>query len=283
MTVGAPRVHAVSVDVEDWFQVQAYAGIIDRGTWDTLPRRVEANMERVLARFDEAGVHGTFFTLGWVAERCPALIRQIVAAGHELASHGHGHALVSSLTPEQFRADLVRAKALLEDTGGVPVIGYRAPTFSIGPRTPWAWDVLEQTGHRYSSSTYPIKHDLYGDPDGRRTPYRPGPGHLVEIPMTTVAVGSRMVAISGGGWFRLMPYALFRMLLGRFQRTEPHPAVFYTHPWEIDPGQPHVPAASRNARFRHRVNLARTEGRLARLLRDFQWDRMDRVFASELA
>ena len=276
-------VNAMSVDVEDWFQVQAYAGVIDRESWDTIPCRVEANTGRILDQFAAAGVRGTFFTLGWVAERYPALVRRIVEGGHELASHGYGHQLVHSLTPAGFEADLLRAKAVLEDTGGVAVQGYRAPTFSIGPRNPWAFDVLEQTGHRYSSSVYPVKHDLYGVPDAPRFPYRPGAGALVEIPMTTVRVGARNVPIAGGGYFRLMPYQLFRTLLRRFHQADRRPGVFYFHPWEVDPGQPRVPQASRMARFRHGVNLGAMAGRMDRLLRDFRWDRMDRVFEAELA
>jgi polysaccharide deacetylase family protein (PEP-CTERM system associated) len=276
-------VNGLSVDVEDYFQVQAFAGCIDRARWDTIPCRVEANMDRMLGLFATAGVKGTFFTLGWIADRYPAVIRRIVAEGHELASHGYGHALVHDLTPAQFHDDLVRAKTVLEAVGGVAIQGYRAPTFSIGPRNPWAYDVLEQTGHRYSSSVYPVKHDLYGVPDAPRFPHRPGPGAIVEIPMTTLRLGGRNLPISGGGYFRLMPYALFRTLLRRFHANDNRPGVFYVHPWEIDPGQPRVAGASRLSRFRHTVNLAATSGRIAHLLRDFRWDRIDRVFASDLA
>lgn len=281
--VNAPLVNAMSVDVEDWFQVQAFAGVIDRASWDTIPRRVEANMDRILGDFARAGVQATFFTLGWIAERHPGLVRRIVAEGHELASHGHGHQPVHELTPEQFRQDLVRARGVLEDAGGVAVAGYRAPTFSIGPRNAWAFGVLEETGHRYSSSVYPVKHDLYGVPDAPRFPYRPGPGRLLEIPMTTLPVRGRNLPISGGGYFRLMPYALFRALLRRFHARDGRAGVFYFHPWEIDPGQPRAEGAPWRARFRHTVNLHATAGRVERLLRDFRWDRMDRVFAAELA
>lgn len=277
-----PPVNAMSVDVEDWFQVQAFAGIIDREQWDSLPCRVEANMDRMLAQFAAAGVHGTFFTLGWVAQRYPQIVRAIVAAGHELASHGHGHELVHTIGADAFRQDLLRAKKILEDTGGVPVIGYRAPTFSIGPSNAWAWAILEETGHRYSSSVYPVKHDLYGVPDAPRFPYRPGPGALLEIPMTTLVLGGRNLPISGGGYFRLMPYRVYRALLRRYHSRDHQASLFYIHPWEIDPGQPRVAAARRLSRFRHTVNLGRTAGRLNRLLHDFQWDRMDRVFAAEL-
>ena len=277
----APK-HGMSVDVEDWFQVQAFAGCIARADWEGLPRRVEANMDRILSRFQAAGVRATFFTLGWIAERHPALVRRIVADGHELASHGHGHARVDSLDPAAFGADIRHAKQVLEDVGGVPVVGYRAPTFSIGPRNPWAFDVLAEQGYRYSSSVYPVRHDLYGAPDSPRFPYQPGPAGLWELPMTTLPVAGRNIPISGGGYFRLMPYALYRQALRRYERGSGQPAVFYFHPWEIDPGQPRVAAASRVSRFRHTVNLGVMEARLARLLSDFAWDRMDRAFAHVL-
>lgn len=280
--IGAP-LNAMSVDVEDWFQVQAFAGLIEPASWDAMPCRVEANMDRLLAAFGAAGVHATFFTLGWVAERYPQIVRAIVAGGHELASHGQNHQLVHRLTPVQFRDDVVRAKDVLEQVGGVAVVGYRAPTFSIGPGNPWAWDVLEQTGHRYSSSLYPVRHDLYGAPDAPRTPHRPCSGALVEIPMTTLPLGGRNLPISGGGYFRLMPYPLFRTLLRRFHRQEHRAAMFYFHPWEIDPGQPRMAAAPRLARFRHTVNLGAMAGRVDRLIRDFRWDRIDRAFAADLA
>ena len=277
----ASPVNAMTVDVEDYFQVQAFASVIDRSDWDSIPCRVEANTDRILHQFDQAGVKATFFTLGWVAERYPAVVRRIVAAGHELASHGYGHALVHSLSPDQFRDDLVRAKGVLEATGGVEVTGYRAPTFSIGPRNPWAFDVLEQTGHRYSSSIYPVTHDLYGVPDAPRFPYRTGSGGLIELPMTTVRLRGRNLPIAGGGYFRLMPYPLFRGLLRRFHAAENRAAIFYFHPWEIDPGQPRIAGASSRARFRHGVNLKAMHARVARLLHDFRWDRMDRVFAPD--
>ncbi|MFQ3622961.1 MAG: XrtA system polysaccharide deacetylase [Acetobacteraceae bacterium] len=274
--------NAMSVDVEDWFQVQAFAGVIDRAAWETLPRRVEANTDRILALFEGAGVRATFFTLGWVAERHPGLIRRIVAGGHELASHGYGHELVHAIGPEAFRADLRRAKAVLEDTGGVAVIGYRAPTFSIGRRSaPWAHAVLAEEGHRYSSSVFPVKHDLYGEPDAPRAPHRPDPSGVVELPMTTVRVGNRNLPCAGGGWFRLVPYALFRAGLRRVN-AEGASGLFYFHPWEVDPEQPRV-AAGRLSRFRHYVGLAAMEGRIARLLRDFAWGRMDQVFAPAIA
>lgn len=240
-------------------------------------------MDHILRQFDDAGIKATFFTLGWVGERYKTVVRRIVDEGHELASHGYGHELVHELTPAQFRDDLSRAKAILEDAGGVAVKGYRAPTFSIGARNPWAFDVLEETGHRYSSSIYPVRHDLYGTPDAPRFPYRPGGGALVELPMTTLRVRERNLPIAGGGYFRLVPYAVYRLALRRYERREGKPGIFYFHPWEVDPGQPRVGEASRLSRFRHYTNIASMTGRLHRLLRDFQWGRVDEVFASELA
>ncbi len=275
-------VNAMTVDVEDYFQVQAFASVIDRAAWDAIPCRVEANMDRILQQFDSAGVTATFFTLGWIADRYPAVVRRIVAAGHELASHGYGHARADGQTPDEFRADVRRARGVLQDLSGAPVVGYRAPTFSIGSRNPWAFDVLDEEGYAYSSSVYPVQHDLYGMPDAPRFPYRPAAGSLLEIPMTTVRLGGRNLPCAGGGYFRLMPYALFRALLRRFNRVDAASGVFYFHPWEIDPGQPRVAAASRMSRFRHTVNLSAMHGRLDHLLRDFAWDRMDRVFAKAL-
>jgi polysaccharide deacetylase family protein (PEP-CTERM system associated) len=275
--------NAMSVDVEDYFQVQAFAPVIARSAWDGFAPRVDANVGRILDRFAAAGVRATFFTLGWVAERHPKVVRRIVADGHELASHGYGHALVHTLDAEEFRADVRRARQILEDIGGVAVTGYRAPTFSLGARTPWAFEVLEEEGYRYSSSTYPIRHDLYGDPDAPRFPYRPAGTALVELPLTTVPLGGRNFPLAGGGYFRLLPYRLFRAGLMRLNQRERRPGIFYFHPWEIDPGQPRIRDASRVARFRHYLNLPAMSGRLDRLLHDFAWDRIDAVFAEIIA
>lgn len=273
-------VNAMTVDVEDWFQVQAFAGRIDRATWDGQERRVEANTHRMLDLFADHGVKATFFTLGWVAERAPALVRRIVDEGHELASHGLSHRLVREQTPLEFRADVTRAKAILEDIGGVAVRGYRAATFSVGLDTPWAWEELAAAGYAYSSSINPIRHDLYGMPDAPRFAHRPQADvPVVEVPMTTVRLGGRNLPCAGGGFFRLLPYAVFRAGVRRVNHRDGQPAVFYCHPWEVDPGQPRVSGLSRKSAFRHYLNLSRTEGRLARLLRDFAWDRMDRVYA----
>lgn len=278
----APR-NAMSVDVEDWFQVRAFHGVIRPAEWERLPRRVEANTDRVLDLFADAGVRATFFALGWVAQRHPALVRRIVAAGHELASHGWDHALVSDLGEAAFRADIRRTKSVLEDLAGVPVVGYRAPTFSITPAaTPWAHAALAEEGYRYSSSVFPIRHDLYGAPDAPRGPHRPRPDGVLELPMTTVRVFARNLPCSGGGWFRLVPYPVFRAGLRRLNRSEGRPGIFYFHPWEVDPDQPRVREAGRLSRFRHYTGLATMAGRLGNLLADFAWGRMDEVFASTL-
>ena len=277
----APR-NAMSVDVEDWFQVQAFARAIPREEWEGLDRRVEASTDRILGAFEEAGIRATFFTLGWVAERHPALVRRIVAGGHELASHGHGHQLVREIGEAAFREDIRRAKGLLEAAGGVSVLGYRAPTFSIGRDTPWAHRVLAEEGHRYSSSVFPVSHDNYGDPDAPRGPHRPDPEGVVELPMTTVRVAGRNLPCAGGGWFRLVPYQVFRAGLRRATGAEGRRGVFYFHPWEVDPDQPRV-AASRLSRFRHYTGLRAMMPRVQRLLGDFAWGRMDEVFAREIA
>ncbi len=282
-----PIVNAMTVDVEDWFQVQAFAGTIPRAAWDGLERRVQANTEAILEMFAREGVRATFFTLGWVAERHAPLVRAIVAAGHELASHGYWHQLATSQTPAEFAADVGDARRLLEDVGGTAVAGYRAPTFSINARNPWAFDVLAEQGYRYSSSVYPIRHDLYGMPAAPRLPFAPdgaaGPAGIVELPMTTLAVAGRNLPCAGGGYFRLLPYRLFRAGLRRFNAAERVPGIFYTHPWEIDAGQPRVTAAPMMARFRHYLNLADMPRRMRLLLRDFQWGRIDEVFADAIA
>jgi polysaccharide deacetylase family protein (PEP-CTERM system associated) len=273
---------AMTIDVEDYFQVQAFADVIARDSWESWPRRVEANTAWLLDALAARNQRATFFTLGWVAERHKPLIRRIVEAGHELASHGYGHQLVDQIGPDTFRADLLRARAALEDAGGVGVIGYRAPTFSIGPHVPWAWEILQETGHRYSSSLFPVRHDLYGTPDASRTPFQPAGLSLWEIPLTTINRLGRNWPCAGGGYFRLLPYAAYRQAVRHLHRREQNPAIFYTHPWELDPEQPQIPRARLTARFRHRVNLARMKTRFSTLLTDFTWDRMDHIFADLL-
>jgi polysaccharide deacetylase family protein (PEP-CTERM system associated) len=275
--------NAMTVDVEDYFQVQAFAHCIDRKDWDAFPRRVDLNTNRILDQFDLHGVKATFFTLGWVAERFPALIRRIVADGHELASHGWDHTRVDAQDPETFRADIRRTRALLQDIGGVKVTGYRAATFSIGARNMWAFPVLRQEGYIYSSSINPIHHDLYGMPGAPRVPFRPEADGVMEIPMTTVRLIGRNWPCSGGGYFRLLPTALYRAGLRRVNRHDQQPGIFYFHPWEIDAEQPRIANAGWKSRLRHYTNLSRMAGDLDDLLRDFAWDRMDRVYAPVLA
>lgn len=276
--VSAAPVNAMSVDVEEYFQVSAFERHIDRGAWDSLPPRVERNIDRILALFSGRGVKATFFFLGWIAERHPELVRRVVAEGHELASHGWSHVRVTQQNPDEFRADVIRTRKLLEDIGGVPVIGYRAASYSIGRDNLWALDVLQETGHLYSSSIYPIRHDLYGMPEAPRFPFHPKGGTLLEVPVTTVEFGGRKFPCGGGGYFRLLPYGVFRWGLSRVNEHDRQSGVFYFHPWEIDPDQPRQENIGFKTRIRHYLNLSRMEARLARLLADFRWDRMDRVF-----
>jgi polysaccharide deacetylase family protein (PEP-CTERM system associated) len=273
--------NALTVDVEDYFQVSALAPHIDRSSWDSRPCRVERNVQRLLELFDETGARATFFTLGWVGERYPHLVRDIVARGHELASHGYAHVRASEQTRQEFSSDVVSAKRLLEDLSGQPVRGYRAPSFSIGRDNDWAFDELLAAGYAYSSSVYPVRHDHYGMPDAPRFAYRTRPG-LLEIPLTTTQWLGRNLPAGGGGFFRLLPYSMSRWALRRVNRIDQRPAIFYLHPWEIDPQQPRIAGTSAKTRFRHYVNLSRTESRLSRLLRDFQWGRIDEVFAPQL-
>ncbi len=271
------RVNAMSVDVEEHFQVSAFEGVVDRAQWDRQPSRVEANTDAVLALFDEAGIQATFFVLGWVAERCPTLVRRIVAAGHELASHGWSHVRATEQSRAEFAEDVRRARAVLEDVGGVAVVGYRAASYSIDERNWWAFEVLAEAGYRYSSSIYPVRHDLYGVPDAPLVPFRPRGVEILEVPVSVVELAGRRLPAGGGGFFRLYPYALSRWAIGRVNAAG-RPAVFYFHPWEIDPEQPRIPGAPARSRLRHYLNLSRMRPRLQRLLRDFRWDRMDRVF-----
>jgi polysaccharide deacetylase family protein (PEP-CTERM system associated) len=271
--------NAMTCDVEDYFQVSAFAPYIDRDSWPTRECRVEANMERILAIYERHGVKATFFTLGWIAERYPAMVKKIVAAGHELASHGYGHLRASDQTRAQFDNDIRSSKALLEDIGGQEVIGYRAPSFSIGHANLWALEALQEAGYRYSSSIYPIAHDHYGMPDAPRFAFYPhGPDGLLEVPVTTVNMLGRNLPAGGGGYFRLLPYALSRWMMQKVNREDGQPALFYFHPWELDPGQPRPEGLDAKSRFRHYVNIERMEGRLEQLARDFAWDRMDRIF-----
>lgn len=275
--------NALSVDVEDWFQVGAFENVISRDSWDTRECRVERNTDALLAMFDDAGIKATFFTLGWVAERYPALIRRIADAGHELGNHGQNHDRVFNFTPEQFATDLERSRKTIEDAGGVAVKGYRAPSFSINPNTPWAHEIMAEQGYAYSSSINPIAHDHYGWANAPRFAFHPIAGSdFVEIPVTTAMVGSRRIGAGGGGFFRMLPYAYSRWAV-RQVNAETRPGIIYFHPWEIDPGQPRVANAPFKSKLRHYTQLDAMAGKLKRLMSDFQWDRLDRIVEMERA
>ena len=273
----SPISNALTIDVEDYFQVSAFAPHISRSDWNSRECRVERNIGRILELLDKHQTKATFFTLGWIAERYPHMVRQIAGQGHEIASHGYGHERASDMTEKAFFADIDLAKVILEDLCGVEVKGYRAPSFSIGAKNLWAFDCLARAGYRYSSSVYPIQHDHYGMPDSPRFAYQVRPG-LTEIPITTLRLFNRNLPSSGGGYFRLLPYSLSRWMLKRVNSGDKQSGVFYFHPWEIDAGQPRIEGISSKTRFRHYVNIPRMEGRLNQLLGDFKWGRMDEVF-----
>jgi polysaccharide deacetylase family protein (PEP-CTERM system associated) len=274
-------VNAMTVDVEDYFQVSAFDAVVPRKEWDQLESRVSANTDRVLALFADHGLTATFFVLGWVADRFPGIVARIGGLGHEIASHGYGHELIYTQTPAEFRADVRRAKSLLEEASGRAVDGYRAPSFSITTRSLWALDVLIEEGHRYDASIFPIRHDRYGIPSSPRHPYvlKREAGSLVECPGSTARVGPLNLPVAGGGYFRLLPYAWTRWGVARLNRQERQPAIFYLHPWEVDPGQPRL-AAPWLSRFRHYRNLDQTESRLRRLLEDFRFGPLRDVVAA---
>ena len=265
----------MSVDVEDYFQVSAFDQVVPRATWDQRESRVVANTERLLSLFDEAGVRSTFFVLGWVAERHPALVRRIASLGHEIASHGYGHQLVYDLTVEQFRDDVRRSKALLESTAGTAVLGYRAPSYSVVERSLWALDVLIEEGYVYDSSIFPIHHDRYGIPDAPRHAHvrRSAAGSILEAPGSTVRCGRVNIPVGGGGYFRLLPYSVTRWGFSRLNMVEQRPGIFYIHPWELDPEQPRIEIGT-VTRIRHYRNLHKTEQRLRTLMREFAFSTM---------
>jgi polysaccharide deacetylase family protein (PEP-CTERM system associated) len=262
----------MTIDVEDYFQVSAFDRVVSRDAWESFPGRVVSNTRRLLRIFDDAGVKATFFVLGWVADRHPDLVAEIARGGHELASHGYGHRLVYDQTPGAFREDVRRAKRTIEDVSGQPVRGYRAPSYSITRRSLWALDVLVEEGYAYDASIFPIRHDRYGIPDAPRHAHMltGGAGRLMEAPPSTVRLGAMNLPVAGGGYFRLLPYRWTRWGIGRINRQEGKPAIFYLHPWEIDPDQPRLPAGMLS-RVRHYRNLHKTEGRLRRLLGDFRF------------
>ena len=274
-------INAVSVDVEDYFQVSAFEHSIDRVDWDGMEHRVASNMEKVLQLFDDSNTKATFFMLSWVAERYPFLVKMIVDSGHELASHGHSHRRVTDLSRDEFRQDIVHAKRVLEDIGSVVVKGYRAPSYSIGEHNIWALEELVDAGYEYSSSIYPVKHDHYGFPSAPRFTFRDARTGLVEVPITTVKLFNKTMPAGGGGFFRFYPYVVSSWLIKRVNRVDQQPAIFYFHPWELDPRQPRVAKISAKTRFRHYLNLDKTECRLRKLLTEFQWGRMDDVFLKD--
>jgi len=271
-------VNALSIDVEDYFQVGAFEQTIARDAWSDMDLRVEANTHALLDLLAHKQVSATFFCLGWIAERAPSLIKRIVADGHELANHGYDHRRLIDLSPETFREDLRTSQAILEDIGGCDVRGYRAPSFSIGKHNLWALRVLSEEGYAYSSSIFPIKHDHYGMPDAPKQPFRFAGSQLVEIPMTTARFAGRTIGCSGGGYFRLLPYGVSKRLFSRVHHSEKRPVMFYMHPWEIDTHQPIQHDAPALSRFRHYVNLDTMFAKVSKLLDDFAWDRVDRVY-----
>lgn len=280
----AGMVNGLSVDVEDWFQVGAFEGVIDRGSWTSLDDRVERNCERILELFAGADVQATFFTLGWVAQRHGSLMRRIVDAGHELASHGWDHERVFRFDRDSFAADLDRSKKILEDASGQRITGYRAPSFSIDQRTPWAYMELAEQGFEYSSSVAPISHDHYGWREAPRFAFKPLPwSELIEIPVTTAHFAGRRLAAGGGGFFRVLPYGFSRWAIRQVNQQDQRPAVFYFHPWEIDPQQPRVTGASLRSKVRHYTNLGVMAEKLEQLLGDFAWGRMDLLAHREKA
>lgn len=270
--------NGMSVDVEEYFQVSAFDAIIGREHWGTIPSRLALAIDKILAIYDQYGVKATFFTLGWIADRHPDVIKHIAHEGHEIASHGYEHTRVHVLGREKFRADIETTRKKLEDLSGTPVIGYRAPSFSINADTPWAHDELAAAGYLYSSSVYPIHHDHYGQPNAPRFPYRPSNSGVIEIPMSTLRRMGRTWPCSGGGYFRLMPLQLSKWAVRQINDKERLPAVFYYHPWELDPDQPRPGGLPAKIRFRHYLNLSKFESRLADMLKSFPWGRIDNIY-----
>jgi polysaccharide deacetylase family protein (PEP-CTERM system associated) len=273
---GTLMCNALTIDVEDYFHVSAMAPYVPRSEWANQTSRVERNVERILQLLDDYGARATFFTLGWIAERYPQLVRSIADADHEIASHGFAHRRASEQTPQAFFSDIQLAKVVLEDVCGAEVQGYRAPSFSIGEANTWAFECIERAGYRYSSSIYPIRHDHYGMPAAPRFAHEVGDA-LIELPVTTTRLFGRNWPAGGGGYFRFLPYAVSSWLLRRVNRIDRQPAIFYFHPWEIDAEQPRIPGIDAKTRFRHYINLNRTERRLRKLLFDFEWGRLDRL------
>lgn len=275
------RTNALSIDVEDYFQVSAFENTINRDNWDSIEHRIERNLEKTLTLLEENSIKATFFTLGWIAERYPQIVKNIVNQGHEMASHGYAHQRVSDLSHQQFKEDVVKAKSILQDITGCEIKGYRAPSYSIGKSNLWALEVLAETGHQYSSSIYPIQHDHYGYPGAPRFTFRDKKTGLIEIPITTVKFMNKLYPAGGGGFFRFYPYPVTRWAINRVNHIDKESTVFYLHPWELDPAQPVQYNIPLKTRFRHYLNLDKTEERLNRLMDDFSWGRMDDVFIKD--
>ena len=271
-------INAMSVDVEDYFQVSAFEPYIARNDWNQHPLRVEGNTDRILGLFDAYDIHATFFILGCIAERFPALVQRITAGGHEIASHGYSHIKATNQTPDEFQEDISKTRKILEDICGAQVKGFRAASYSITRKNPWAHSIIEKSGYLYSSSVYPVKHDLYGIPDAPRHRFIPENTGILEIPITTYRLLGHNLPCGGGGFFRLYPYALSRFMFKSINTRESRPCIFYFHPWEIDPEQPVQRNLGLKTRFRHYYNLSLMEPRLSRLLTDFSWERMDKLF-----
>ncbi len=269
----------MTVDVEDYFHVGAFEKDISRDDWDNMPCRVEKNTQQILDLFDRHNVKATFFILGWVCTRYPELIKEINNRGHEVASHSIGHHRVGDLSRSEFIEDINNSKKLLEDTIGEAVIGYRAPSFSIGEKNIWALECLKEAGYLYSSSIYPIRHDHYGMPSAPRFSFEPIEGsEFLEMPVTTFELFGKKFPCGGGGYFRLLPYSLSKMAMDRVNKKDQQACIFYFHPWEIDPGQPRQTQASLKSRFRHYTNLDVMEAKIEKILMDFSWGRMDDIF-----
>ena len=272
--------HALTIDVEDYYQVAAFKDQIAPSDWSSQVSRVERNTHKFLEITEEHSVTATFFFLGWVADQFPNMVREVVAAGHEVACHGYSHQLIYEQSQETFKQETLRSKALLEDQAQTSVAGYRAASYSVTPKSLWALDIISEAGFEYDSSIYPIRHDNYGLQGGPHTPYKielRNGACLVEFPITTAPIASLNIPVGGGGYFRLLPYFLTRWFLQRRQKFVDAPFVFYLHPWELDPDQPRIEGASPKSRFRHYLNLDKVEARLDALLTDFEFDTMHHV------
>ena len=271
-------VNAMTIDVEDYYQVSAFDPYIEKDDWSSYPSRVEANVDRILEIFESKSISATFFILGYVAQQHPGMVQRIASLGHEIASHGWKHYRVTAQSPKEFAEDIRKTKTILEDISGDIVKGYRAASYSVSEDSLWAHEELASSGHLYSSSIVPIKHDHYGIPEAPRFPFHVNPSGLLEVPVSTVAVNGKNYPCGGGGWFRLYPYSLSRLALNSIVEKENRPCVFYFHPWEIDPDQPRISGLPMKTKFRHYVNLPKMEGKICSLLDDFKWGRMDEIY-----